>query len=49
MVDKDKPICKRCGEKAFRHIEIGGETRIDTIGSVEIHVTDEGTYFHGTR
>ena len=42
-------VCPDCEEEAFRHVPLGETTSIDTIGSVRICVTDEGTYFHGTR
>jgi len=44
-----KKVCPDCEEEAFRHVPLGETTSIDTIGSVRICVTDEGTYFHGTR
>ena len=42
-------VCPACEEEAFRHIPVDETTSIDTIGSVEICVTEDGAYFHGTR
>ena len=42
-------VCPACEEEAFRHVPLGETTSIDTIGSVEICVTEDGAYFHGTR
>jgi hypothetical protein len=42
-------VCPACGEEAFRHVSVGETTSIDTIGSVEICVTEDGAYFHGMR
>ena len=42
-------VCPACEEEAFRHVPVGETTSIDTIGSVEICVTEDGAYFHGTR
>ena len=44
-----KNVCPDCNEEAFRHVPLGETTSIDTIGSVEICVTEDGAYFHGTR
>jgi hypothetical protein len=44
-----KNVCPACKEEAFRHVPLGETTSIDTIGSVEICVTEDGAYFHGTR
>ncbi|WP_008524230.1 hypothetical protein [Halorhabdus tiamatea] len=41
--------CPSCEVEAFRHVPLGETTAIDTIGRVEICVTDDGAYFHGTR
>ena len=44
-----KKVCPACKEEAFRHVPLGETMPIDTIESVEICVTDDGAYFHGTR
>lgn len=44
---EDEVICPDCGEKVFRFVPVGSNTTIDTIGSIKICSTEQGTYFHG--
>lgn len=44
----EEVVCPQCSETAFRFVPLGVQTTIDTIGSVRICATEQGTYFHTT-
>lgn len=39
--------CPRCGNEAYRVVETGEYTRVDTIGTHMICATNSGFYMHG--